>query len=266
MRLIHTVAVASLICSAGFAVSQTPLEISGTATYRERIMLPKDVVFEATLEDVSLADAKSRVIATTRNEQPGNPPFNFKIAYDPAKIVTNHDYAVRARITVNAKLLFTTDQRYSVLTKGHGSEIAMMLLKRVTVNSSTTGAPAAAKRSAADEPLRETYWKLIALDGKPVAASEHQREANLIFHTDNNRISGSGGCNRLMGGYLVEGSSLHFQGVASTRMACPSGMDTEQAFLKALDKVESWKIACDELSLLGSGDAVLARFKATALK
>ncbi len=40
--------------------------VQGTATYRERIALPPGAVFEATLEDVSRADAAASIIATTR--------------------------------------------------------------------------------------------------------------------------------------------------------------------------------------------------------
>ena len=58
--------------------------LTGTATYRERIALPADAVFEATLEDVTRADAPAEVIGRTRMDSPGNPPFKFEIAYDPA--------------------------------------------------------------------------------------------------------------------------------------------------------------------------------------
>ena len=43
-----------------------------------------DAVFEATLEDVSKADAKAEVIGQARIEQPGNPPIRFEITYDPS--------------------------------------------------------------------------------------------------------------------------------------------------------------------------------------
>jgi heat shock protein HslJ len=49
--------------------------VQGTATYRERIALPPGAVFEATLEDVSRADAARSIIATTRIAKPGNPVY-----------------------------------------------------------------------------------------------------------------------------------------------------------------------------------------------
>ena len=46
-------------------------------------------------------------------------------------------------------------------------------------------------------------------------------------------VSGSGGCNTLTGSYELDSDKLTFSQMASTRMACPEGMDTEKAYLKA---------------------------------
>jgi len=241
--------------------------IKGSATYRERMALPADAVFEATLEDVSRTDAPAIVVGSFRKESPGNPPFQFAIAYDPNQIVEEHTYVVRARVNVGDKVMFTSTERQEVLTHGHGSEIGMpMLMRRAAKNVRPSGASTSASSSAANEPLQETYWKLVELRGKPVATAEHQREANLIFHAKDSRITGSGGCNRLMGGYMLEGSSLHFKGVASTMMACAHGMETEQALVGALNKVVSWRISGKSLELFGKEEVPLARFEAVALK
>jgi putative lipoprotein len=58
--------------------------ITGTASYRERIALPPNAVFEAILKEASRADAPAVEIARTRIESPGQPPIAFSIAYDPA--------------------------------------------------------------------------------------------------------------------------------------------------------------------------------------
>jgi heat shock protein HslJ len=60
--------------------------IRGTATYRERMALPPGAVLEATLEDVSKADAAAEVIGRGQVENPGNPPIRFEIPYDPSRI------------------------------------------------------------------------------------------------------------------------------------------------------------------------------------
>jgi len=138
----------------------------------------------------------------------------------------------------------------------------MMMLRRVSPSASTPSAPA----SNGDTPLRETYWKLVQLGEKQVVPTDQQREASLIFHTDQNRVTGSGGCNQLTGTYTLEGRTLRFGGIASTRMACMQGMETETAFLAALDKVRSWRTIGQQLELYDSGGKLLARFSAPALR
>ena len=260
MKMARWMATSSLLTMALAASGQAPA-ITGTATYRERMALPPDAVFEATLEDVSRADAAAKVLGHTRIEKPGTPPFHFSIAYDSKQIEQNHTYAVRARVTESGKLMFTTDQRYAVITQGHGNDVPMMMLKRVSSPPASATAT-----SSADEPLRETYWKLMELNGKPVTAADQQQEAHLVFRTQNSRISGSGGCNRLMGSYAVEGNAMHFKGVASTMMACLHGMETEQAFVGALNKVQSWKIAGKHLEMYDESGTMLAKFEARAMK
>jgi copper homeostasis protein (lipoprotein) len=108
------------------AVSGTA-QVKGTATYRERIALTPDAVFEATLQDVSKADAPAVVVGSVRIEKPGQIPIRFEIPYDRARIDQSHSYAVEARIPVGQRLLFTTDQIYPVLTRGHGNDVQITL-------------------------------------------------------------------------------------------------------------------------------------------
>ena len=117
-------------------------QVKGTATYRERIALTPGAVFEAMLEDVSKADAPAVVIGSVRIDKPGQVPIRFEIPYDPAPIDHSHSYSVRARILVDQRLLFTTDQTYPVLTRGHGNEVQIML--RMVAASKPASKPAQA--------------------------------------------------------------------------------------------------------------------------
>lgn len=100
------------------------------ASFRERLALAPGVRLEASLLDVSRADAAAVVIGKTTLDNVGNPPYRFHIDYDPAKIVANHRYAVRVVLTKDNRLLFTTDQVYPVITGGSPAS-AEVLLKRV---------------------------------------------------------------------------------------------------------------------------------------
>ncbi len=450
----------SLALLSPVAVAQGTNSVTGTATYRERIALPPDAVFEATLEDVSRAGAPADIIGHTRLEKPGQPPFKFSIQYDPARIVESRTYSVRARVTAGGNLMFITDQAYPVLTQGRGSQVAMMIMRRAGSSSgSSLGALPAGfagelpcadcpgiryalnlfpdksfylrmtytgradakpfddigrwslssdgstlmlkganesserfavkssdvlrkldlqgreidstlnhdlRRTAAFErieprlemrgmfrymadaavfaecqsgqrwpvamegeyktaeaaylsarkqpgeelmvdlegqvamrpnpdsgrptptlvieryigirpgetcgapfataPLQETYWKLVLLENKPVIVAENQREPSLVFRSEQNRVTGFGGCNNLTGGYKLNGAEITFGSIAATQMACIQGMDTEEALFKALDKVRTWKIFGEHLELYDAGGNMLARFEAREMK
>jgi putative lipoprotein len=224
-------------------------QVTGTATCRERIALPPDAVFEATLEDISKADASAEVIGRARVEAPGNPPIQFEIPYDPARIDERHRYAVRARIVVAGKPFFITDQSYPVLTAGQGKEVTL-LLRRTGVSQ-----PTAAE-------LENTYWKLVHLGDSPVAAASGQQEPHFILDPQARRVSGSGGCNRMMGGYELNGDRLTFGQMAGTMMACAQGMDTEKVFLQALGQASTFKIADQSLELFDGAGNLVASFEA----
>lgn len=103
-------------------------QVTGTAAYRERIAMLPGTVFEAVLEDVSLADAPATVLGSYVNDDAGNPPYGFAIDYDAAVIQPGHRYAVRARLTgPDGRLLFVTDTLAPVLTDGAPNRVDLML-------------------------------------------------------------------------------------------------------------------------------------------
>lgn len=123
----------------------------------------------------------------------------------------------------------------------------------------------AAMEPSVDEPLVNTYWKLTRLGETPVAAVDNQREAHLVLHKEEQRLAGSTGCNRLMGGYRLDGQALRFERPATTMMACMAGMDTEQAFLETLERVAGWEVDGQRLILTGAKGEPLAHFEAVHL-
>lgn len=244
------------LVGARVAAAQVTSPVRGTATYRERIALPANAVFEATLEDVSREGAQSELIARVQNEQPGNPPIPFVIAFDAGRINPSHSYVVRARILVDDRVWFTTSQNFPVLTTGRASDV-QLLLRRA---SGTSAIPSRANPGSA--PLENTYWKLTSLGGSPIVTASSQREAHLILQPANRRVTGSGGCNRLSGSYQVNGDRISLGRVASTMMACIDGMKTEKDFLKALGRVNRWRISGQRLELLDAAGTPLASFEA----
>ena len=204
--------------------------IRGVASYRERMELPTDAIFEATLQDISRADTAAEVIARTRIDPAGQPPFRFEISYEAAQLKSGHTYAIRAQITRGGQLLFTTDRHYPLPPPGQQSEL---LLVRAQQQASQTASTAM---------LENTYWKLMRLGNDTVTVGAEQREPHLVLHSAGLRVAGFGGCNRMTGSYTTSGENLTFLQMAGTMMACPEGMEYESAFHDALGKVAQWRV------------------------
>lgn len=87
--------------------------IAGEITYRERIALPPNAVVTVELADVSLADAPATIIGKQVIKDASQVPIKFTIAFDPAVIQPETDYAIQARITVDNQIWFVNDERYA---------------------------------------------------------------------------------------------------------------------------------------------------------
>ena len=103
-------------------------QVTGTLMYRERIALPPGAIAEAWLLDTSRADVPAVEIAYQKIEDPRSPPIPFVLDYDPQEIREGMQYGVRATISVDGELLFTSDTHYPVLTRGAGDTAAVMLI------------------------------------------------------------------------------------------------------------------------------------------
>ena len=114
--------------------------------------------------------------------------------------------------------------------------------------------------------LENTYWKLTRLGDASVTGASQQQEPHFILDSESHRVSGSGGCNRLMGSYELNGDQLKFGQMAGSMMACAEGMDTETAFLQALGHVNAWKIIGSQLELLDNKGRLVARFEPSHTK
>lgn len=235
---------------AGAAVQAGTL--TGSVSWRERMVLPPGAVLIVALHDVSLADAPSQLLARLTRDPAGNPPVAFRLAYDDAAIEPGHRYQVSARVMQGERLLFITDTAYPVRVDGSDAPQDLHLV--------------AARGGIPDAPLRNTYWRLVGLEGQPLAADARQREPHLILSAQDERVSGSGGCNRLMGGYTLDGGKLVFSRLASTMMACIDGMTQEQRFLHALGRVASYSIRGELLVMRDAAGQPVASFEAVALR
>lgn len=246
------IGVICVLCGLAAAAAQAPAVISGSVAYRERVALSADAVLEITLEDVSLADAPATVIAQRELTNIGQVPITFELPYDPTRIVANHRYNVRFRLSDRGALRFMSAEAHPVITGGHGTTVAA-ILHAVVVTPPVTQAAA---------PFQDRTWRLVRLGDRPVNVSPGPREPHLRFESTSSRVQGATGCNTVAGGYTVDGETLTFQPLIATRMHCPDTMEIEQGLLKALGATRSWRIAKGRMELLGEQNQVLAQFEA----
>ncbi len=120
-------------------------------------------------------------------------------------------------------------------------------------------------QGAASAPLVDTQWNLTQLGDQVIAGSDGANPVGLKLEAQNPRVTGFGGCNRMFGGYLLNGDELKFAQIGATKMACldQSRMRLEQSYFDMLSRVARWKITDSHLTLLDTEGATLGTFVAS---
>ncbi len=227
--------------------------ITGTVAYRERVALPPDEAIDVRLEDTSLQDAPAKLIGESVFAAAGQQvPIPFQVSFNPADINPAHTYQLRANITVNGKMTFTSVTVYPVITHGAPMQASIILQK--------VQAPSPEKSTGLK--LHGTYWRLVELNGKPAVPGMGKTQPYIRFHREQGSLEGSSGCDGVVGTYIVEQSSLRITPSATTMMMCPPAlMEQEQGLINALKAASSYKIEGGALELI-NGKEVVARFRA----
>jgi heat shock protein HslJ len=118
---------------------------------------------------------------------------------------------------------------------------------------------------ASPEPraLVGTVWTLetVGTGGDGVASPVAGSEVTLELAEDGT-ATGSGGCNSFRTSYRTEGTSITFEPVAATEMACePEVADQEASVFQALESASSLDIAGDLLTLNDADGGFLLAFR-----
>ncbi len=114
------------------------------------------------------------------------------------------------------------------------------------------------KPAATRHPLEGPGWRLTGMPGKDAAAlAALPRPVRVRF--ERGRVTGSSGCNNVMGGYTLDGNRLTLGPLAGSMMACPEpGMSIENAFKAAFAGTLRYSIKGDRLSLTSEAGATLS--------
>ena len=100
--------------------------------------------------------------------------------------------------------------RISAAAAAFAASVALVGLPACSSVAGVTGAQASAR-------TLDGGWQVQAVDGKPLDGA---RKPELTFDTGKNTVTGFDGCNRISGGYSLEGGRLTAPRLVSTRMAC----------------------------------------------
>lgn len=182
----------------------------------------------------------------------------FAVAQEGANRELEAAYT-KARPAAGASIAVEVVGRLTTRRRGEGRGTAATLvvdkLERVRAAESCP-----ARFSSA--PLENTEWRLTRLGNAAVPASKDpRRQAYLTFSGDDSSFSGSSGCNRLIGTYVVANATVALKS-GGTMIACRDEAKTEAAFLAALEATRTFRIAGRVLELFDQKGARLARFEA----
>ena len=148
--------------------------------------------------------------------------------------------------------------------------IAIIVLLTILSGCSIAENQSPIERTGLPGEFFNTEWQLIQSAQVEAAAVETEAKEipMLIFGLEENRIFGSGGCNRFSGAYLSgDEGTLAFGDIIATRMTCIN-QASEAEFFSKLNNITFYQFNEDftELSLLDTDGGVLLTFKKTRIK
>ncbi len=223
--------------------------LKGEVTYRERMALPAGALVTVQLADVSLADAPAAIVAEQKITPSGQMPVPFALKFDSSAILEKHSYALQARITVDDRLMFISDERHEV--DPATPEPQTILVKMV-------------KQQADDADIASIVdrdWILTFIAG---IGGVDGSKATFRLQQDG-RIVGQAPCNRYFATAETKGSTMTIGKQGATMMACEQKLMTqEQAFFDVFGKVAGFRVENGALVLTGQDGRVLLKFAAAA--
>lgn len=123
-------AVALAASSLAACASQT-YTVSGTVSYRERLILPADAVVVARLEDITKGQTYPVVISEQRISPNSAGPTRFALPYVYGEVNPQANYVVTAWVEQGGRVLFRNAKLYQVITKGSPTSNVNVELEQV---------------------------------------------------------------------------------------------------------------------------------------
>ena len=284
----------TLSCAAVPGGCATANQLAGSATYREKIVLPPEAEFSATLWETG--PGGQRAIGRSAASAAGPPPYRFAIRYRRDAVSRDKSYLLRTAIAWRGEAYFTADEPLTGLPDGGAAPVTVIMRRTarphgLTMPDGSVERPSGAPSPSADPApsgstpraaaLYDTDWQLVAIEGSAGRSADTRSPIiSLARVGDYIRMSGRSGCNRIAGSATVDGGSIHFAPTVSTMTACVSaedlraaatgssvaspvpGEESEADFITALRKATHYAISGRTLSLYSADESIVAKFEA----
>jgi putative lipoprotein len=211
------------------------IEITGNITYRQRIALRPGGTATITLEDVSIADASSTVIAEQVIELDDQQvPIPFELTADRSDLEERNTYSIRATIIdPEGRLRWTTDTANPIDSTQSSIDVGDLVMVQVQAPGDDTST------ETAEATALSGTWTVTDVDGTPALENV---TATLTFDADG-RLSGNASCNDYSGSYVIDGNSLTVGDTVSTLKACaPEIGEQEAAVLQILSEATAYEL------------------------
>jgi putative lipoprotein len=232
----------------------SPITISGSAAYRQRIALPPDATVIVTLEDISRADAAAEKLAETRIATQGaQVPIPFTLTVDRSALDPRYTYSVRVRIRdADGNLMWTTDTVHRVPGDPDSDQVDLGTLWLIQIDR------AAARDDSAGSAITGVEWLVEDIGGRDVV---DDTRPTVLLDTDG-KIAGQAPCNRYTGSYELEGSVFGTSDIAVTARACPEPIGVQEVeFLAILRSAAALELTDEGRLVLSTatGESITAR-------
>jgi len=114
---------------------------------------------------------------------------------------------------------------------------------------------------SAAQPLLETHWTVIEINGQPLTDTSAHKEMYLVLSKVGNKAEGNGSCNAFSSTYTLKNNELIFGPVVSTKMYC-QGIESENKFFKALSATSHFELKGNTLTFLEGNKLPVVKFVA----
>jgi heat shock protein HslJ len=102
-------------------------------------------------------------------------------------------------------------------------------------------------------------WVVVEMEKENVDSLSMDQRPTIKFSKE--MVSGSASCNRFHGTYNMEGNTLTFGQIATTKMYCQTTDNIEKTYLKALSDVRTWEYKQERLYFFNQEKKIIIIYK-----